>query len=321
MATKKITGAKVVGASGGTGKGGGMNGNSKGIELPEIGAETQTLETLLRVFPSVDAEAASLALDEVPEDVLLEYGVSVDSQLLLDSVPGFVASALRILGALRGDLAALVLIDRGLFSVLVHETARLETMHRRWVEMSKQAATVKTQSRQDGERVVREALALRVRIAGALRSVLGPKRGHAVDTAASGGDDEVPLAGGLMGLAQLLGGLRKDARVANTLRRYGLGEDTQDELRSSAKAVRALSAPYTQAALKADERALNLQDGRVIVVAEKIVRAFRHANRSNPAVLLPALGGLAWRLGTRSGRRGGSSASGKEPVGPVEPLV
>jgi hypothetical protein len=254
--------------------------------------------------------------------VLLQYGVSVDSQVLLDSVPGFVASSVRILLGLRPELSALVLLDRGLLSVLVHQTAALAAQHAKWVELSKLAATVRTRDSQRGRQVIQDALALRGRVSGALRSVLGPRHGPVVDEAARGGNDAVPLAGGLAGLAQLLREIQQQPRTAVALARYGLDAGVLQTLEAIAQEVRGLSAPYTQQALKVLERELNLQDGRVIVVAEKVVRAFRHAHRTNAAVLLPALGGLAWRLGTRNGPRvdandggtGGDGGEGTEPV-------
>jgi hypothetical protein len=286
--------------------------------LPELGSEAQTLASLREAFPVEDKVARDLALEDVSEDVLLDYGVSVDSQALLDSIPGFVASAVRILNGLRPELSSLVLLDRGLFSVLVHQTAALATQHAEWVEASKHAATVKTRDEQRGRAVVREAMALRGRVSGALRNVLGPRKGSVVDMAASGGRDAVPLAGGLAGLAQLFRDSRKDTKTAQAMARYGLDDAVLLALETQAAEVRGLAGPYTQQALKVLERALNLQDGRVIVVAEKIVRAFRLAHRSNPAVLLPALGGLAWRLGTRSGGRGGgggeAGGTGEAPV-------
>jgi hypothetical protein len=290
--------------------------------LPALGSEAQTLPSLLAAFPAEDTVARDLALEDVSEEVLLDYGVSVDSQVLLDSVPGFVASAVRILDGLRPELSSLVLLDRGLLSVLVHQTAALGAQHAKWVEASKLAATVKTRDEQRGRVVIQQAMALRGRVSGALRNVLGPRKGSVVDTAASGGNDAVPLAGGLAGLAQLFRESRKRAKTAQAMARYGLDDAVLHALETSAAEVRGLAGPYTQQALKVLERELNLQDGRVIVVAEKIVRAFRLAHRSNPAVLLPSLGGLAWRLGTRSGPRAGGGGTGGEGGGEgEEPVV
>jgi hypothetical protein len=123
--------------------------------------------------------------------------------------------------------------------------------------------------------------------------------------------DAVPLAGGLAGLAQLFRDSRKHAKTAQAMARYGLDDAVLQALDTSAAEVRGLAGPYTQQALKVLERALNLQDGRVIVVAEKIVRAFRLAHRSNPCGAAPragrarlAAGDAEWWGGGRGRRRG-----------------
>ena len=63
-----------------------------------------------------------------------------------------------------------------------------------------------------------------------------------------------------------------------------------------------------------EQRKLDAQDGRVLVLLDVIDRAFRQAHRVDPAILIPTFHALASLFGGRS------SASAPTPPAPPAPL-
>ena len=57
---------------------------------------------------------------------------------------------------------------------------------------------------------------------------------------------------------------------------------------------------------KVTQRALDLQDGKVLYLIEKVIRSFRAARRADPTILVPELNKIAWMFETRSGKAKGA---------------
>ena len=76
------------------------------------------------------------------------------------------------------------------------------------------------------------------------------------------------------------------------IERFGIDGAHAATLRAAAQDVRAAGDVAAKPTRSATQRALDLQDGRVLLLIEVIVRAFREAHRENTAIALPDLNRL-----------------------------
>lgn len=276
--------------------------------LPAPG--TVTLTTLPAVFGAVDEVSRGLLFREANDSDLVDDGIQIDTTAILGSIPTFLVSCARILGALTLEQEALVYLDPGVFGVLVDETEKLaarKKIHDDSVRAEKSGQIAQEAS---ASPLLRDAVLLRERTRTGLVSALGGSRRAVID-AAAGTSTEEPLqvAAALDALANLLAAVHdsKSAGFAGADRgaatRFYLGPDRVVALRAVAKAVRAVGEPPARPTRAVTQRALDLQDGRVLLLVGIIVRAFRQAHRASTAIALPDLKQLASRFASRSGKR------------------
>ncbi len=90
--------------------------------------------------------------------------------------------------------------------------------------------------------------------------------------------------------------------------RFCVGSAQIDVLRAAAESVRAASHAPARPTRTASQRALDLQDGRVLLLVEQIVRAFRQAHRASTAIAMPDLKQIGWKFSSRSGKRAKKAA-------------
>lgn len=145
-----------------------------------------------------------------------------------------------------------------------------------------------------------------------LRNALG--EGVVAELSAIVGTAETPekLATGLESLAGLIDDRIKkgDEEDVHALAQWGVGAERAAHLRQKAKTVREAGAIAATPERRVSQRALDLQDGRVLFVIGKVLRAFRAANRTDASILVPSLNKIAWKFEIR-GR------SPKQPAAPA----
>jgi hypothetical protein len=262
------------------------------------------------VFGAVDEVARTLLFRNVDDSDLVDDGTKVETSTILNSVPTFLVSSAGILAGLTLDQEGLVYLDPGIFGVLVDETKKLveeKQRHDDAVRAEKSGHVAKDEAM---SAVTHDAAQLRERTRAGLISALGSSRRTVIDTAAGTATEEpAPLATALDALADLLDAIHdpKVERWTDADRtatdRFGIGSAHAGELRAAAEAVRTAGEVAAKPTRSASQRALDLQDGRVLLLVELIVRAFRQAHRANTAIAMPDLKQIAWKFSSRSGKR------------------
>jgi hypothetical protein len=251
----------------------------------------------------------------VPDESLVEHGTRVDSQLILDDVPGFASSCLGALKRMTAEQRALIKLPPGLFALLVDEAALLARLKVDHDAMIAAGAGATPEGREAHvRREMREGIALRNVSYQALRNVLGREGMRDVDAVVGTADTPARLADGLDGLADVIrklqGGDALDRLLAGE---FGLDEAFADSLHERAVSARALADLPPPPDRIVTQRMLDLQDGRVLHLMAIVVRAFRVAHKADAAVGLPELRATAPLFDTRPHR--------SDPATPTPPAV
>ncbi|WP_437562851.1 hypothetical protein [Sorangium sp. So ce542] len=303
-------------------------------EAPAVSPTTITLDALARELGPADGAFAARTYAGIPEEDLVAEGTRIDSQSLIDDVPHFVASARRILGSLSASQRAKVRMPDALLPLLVAEAGRLQAMKRAHDAEATEAAGARAALEVQGRSAMRDGIGERDLCYDGLRNALGARRMARVDAVVGRADSPESLAKGLEALASFIEETRRADPVqdAQLLEDYGVGADCAASLRATAQRVRGIASVQVAAGRRVTQRALDLQDGRVAVVIEKILRAFRAARRVDGTILVPELNKAAWMFEARSGSAGkkapppgqkpppggsGSGAQGDAPPVPV----
>ncbi|WP_437737267.1 hypothetical protein [Sorangium sp. So ce1335] len=295
-------------------------------EAPVV--STTTLDALAREFGPADGAFAARTYAGIPEEDLVAEGTRIDSQSLIDDVPQFVASARRILGSLSGAQRSKVRMPEALLPLLVAEAGRLQAMKRSHDAAATEVAGARAALEVQGRSAMRDGIAERDLCYDGLRNALGPRRMARVDAIVGRADSPENLARGLEALAAFIDETRRaDPQDAQLLEDYDVGAECAAALRTTAQRVRGTASVQVTAGRRVTQRALDLQDGRVAIVIEKILRAFRAARRVDGTILVPELNKAAWMFETRSGNSAkkapsgggeapsGNAASGSAPSG------
>lgn len=156
-------------------------------------------------------------------------------------------------------------------------------------------------------------MAQRNRILAGLRSALGDERVEQVRKAASDASSPDALVTGMNALARLIEDTTEkasdDDRAA--LAAFQAGAPRAVELRKKAAEIAEASKVTAAVDKRVSKRALDIQDGRVLVLMDMIYRAFRLARRSDKSLLLPELNRLAFLFSA-----GGGASSAKDNAAP-----
>ncbi|KYG04997.1 hypothetical protein BE21_43450 [Sorangium cellulosum] len=285
-------------------------------EAPIVSPTTVTLDALARELGPADGAFAARTYAGIPEEDLVAEGTRIDSQSLIDDAPHFVASARRILGSLSGSQRAKVRMPDALLPLLVAEAGRLQAMKRAHDAEATEAAGARAALEVQGRSAMRDGIGERDLCYDGLRNALGARRMARVDAVVGRADSPESLAKGLEALASFIEETRRADPVhdAQLLEDYGVGADCAASLRATAQRVRGIASVQVAAGRRVTQRALDLQDGRVAVVIEKILRAFRAARRVDGTILVPELNKAAWMFEARSG-----SSAKKAPPGGDKP--
>ncbi|WP_437602941.1 hypothetical protein WMF28_15040 [Sorangium sp. So ce590] len=286
-------------------------------EVPTVSSTTVTLDSLARELGPADGAFAARTYAGIPEEDLVAEGTRIDSQSLIDDVPHFVASARRILGSLSEAQRGKVRMPAALLPLLVAEAGRLQAMKRSHEAAATEVAGARAALEVQGRSAMRDGIGERDLCYDGLRNALGARRMARVDAVVGRADSPESLAKGLEALASFIDETRRadPAQDAEVLEDYGVGAECAAALRVAAQRVRGIGGVQIAAGRRVTQRALDLQDGRVAIVIEKILRAFRAARRVDGTILVPELNKAAWMFEARSG----SSAKKPSPGGEKPP--
>lgn len=276
------------------------------------------LDALAKKLGAPDTAFASRTFRTAKEADLVDAGTEVDSQNVLDDVPRFAGSAVTIWGSLSPGQRELVRLPQPLFSLLVHEAVTLRGMKASHDAQTTDTAAGKVERETRLRAAMREGIHARDIAYDSFRNALGDGRIDELNRIVGNADGAEKLAQGLTALADLLARAAKaDPEAALSLEEYGAGPERVQALREHAKKVRELGQATATSSRRVTQRALDLQDGRVLLLIGKILRAFRAARRADATILVPELNRLARLFETQ--RR--SSAGPSEPAAPAEPVV
>ena len=276
--------------------------------LPAPG--TATLGTLLPVFGVADEVSRTLVFRDTDDTDLVDDGAKVDTSTILTSVPTFLVSCATILRGLTVEQEALVYLDPGLFGVLVDESEKLVVKKQHHEDSARAEKSGQAAKEVGASATTHDAALLRERTRAGLISALGSARRVVIDAAAGTVTEEPALvATALDAIADLLAAVH-DPKTAGwtdgdrkATDRFCVGSAQIAVLRATAAAVRASSEAAARPTRSVTQRALDLQDGRVLLLIELVVRALRLGHRSSAAIAMPDLKQLAWKFSSRSGKR------------------
>ncbi|WP_437681567.1 hypothetical protein [Sorangium sp. So ce131] len=287
-------------------------------EAPIVSSTTITLDLLARELGPADGTFAARTFAGIPEEDLVAEGTRIDSQSLIDDVPHFVASARRILGSLSESQRSKVRMPAALLPLLVAEAGRLQAMKRSHDAEATEVAGARAAVEAQGRSAMRDGIAERDLCYDGLRNALGARRMARVDAIVGRADSPENLAKGLEALAAFIEETRRadPLQDGKLLEDYGVGAECAATLRATAQRVRGTASVQIATGRRVTQRALDLQDGRVAIVIEKILRAFRSARRVDGTILVPELNKAAWMFEVRSGNSKKASSTGSEaPAG------
>jgi hypothetical protein len=264
-----------------------------------------TLDTLAGHLGKPDEDFRRRRLRGLVEADLVAEGGRVDSQALVDDVPGFVGSALAIRRELTPEQRAHLKLPDGYLTLIVDEAVtlrRLKADHDTTVAF---AAGGKAEREEAARRTRHEGIALRDLVYDGLRNALGESRLPKLDAIVGDAESADRLAKGLAAIAKFIDEVIASADEDDlaSLDEFDVGERCAETLRKKAEQVRASGEVTVAPERQVTQRALDLQDGRVLFLIEATLRAFRAANRSGRSIRVPKLNKVAWMFEVRTGRR------------------
>jgi hypothetical protein len=271
-----------------------------------------SLDALQKDLGEPSAPLASMALGSRSDEEFLGLGTEFTSADILESVPRFLGTASAYLASAKS--APVMGVSKGYLALATRESIVLRGMLRDALSNAGGSAVVR---RQKLTEATAQARALRDQVLHTLGGLV-PAKGKVRDKVlASAG--AAPTAETLAVALETLAGVVSSARQAASkaeLAAYdelGITGSLGGALNDQAKALREAAdvASGGNPIKGVTQRALDLQDGRVLHLVTHIHRAFREAHASSATVVLPPLGRLRRLID--------KSASRSEPIGPATP--
>jgi hypothetical protein len=261
------------------------------------------LSLLERRLGPPDADLRDAIFDGVEEAALVEIGTRIDSADILREVPLFAGAALAIERSLSTAQRENLLLSPGILAVLVGETQKLRAL------LGAPEATTPP-SGNIARELLREGLALRNNVTEALRNALGATARAKVEELLSTAEAPERLGEGLSQLATFIEELLRlgDRHEHLRLKAFHLTAGRAQLLRDAATRLRGQvgkgTRPEAQTGASAwaveVQRRLDLQDGRVVELIERVLRAFRAAHRQDRSIRVPELRYIGWLFDARS---------------------
>jgi hypothetical protein len=276
-----------------------------------------SFDELLARVGAPDEALREAMFEEVSESRLVDMGTSVESERLVKDVPIFVGSSLDIYDNLSEDQLDTLNLDDQLFPLIMDEARILRDDQREFQRAQTQAAGSRAQREAASRREMQAALALRNNLVGALRNALSEARQAKLDELVAGpGDDAERLADSIKRVTDFATELLSQGTPGEQRRlaTYKVDAARVGKVSARIERVRAAAVEKAPQAQRVSQRLLDLQDGRVLFLMDRVLRAFRFARRVDSTILLPELRYVAGFFEIRTGRR--PSKSGGDSGGP-----
>jgi len=282
-----------------------------------------TLDDLRQRAQAVSADTRELAFMALDDETRLEHGRAVDTSLVVTAATRFAAGAYTTFERLDADdRAKIVGACPEFVDLLVHETVALQGHKVAFDAQAAKGEVNRAGRRASARKALRDGIALRDQVYGALRNVTRPHDRAALDAAVGTAATAAELDVGMRRVATLLRA-RLDAATAGqraALAQVGLTAAQADALDEGAALALAAEqqAAGTPAQARVTQRELDLGDGAVVHLVGVIYRAFREATAVLPALVVPPLGELA-RFFVRAAPKATAPAPTPTPADPVTP--
>jgi hypothetical protein len=278
-----------------------------------------SLATLRQDLGAAEEDLRRRRFRGVTEEELVQAGTQIDSQSILDDVPRFVGSARAILAGLSGAQREKVKLPPGMLALLVDEADLLRVLKADFERAQVEEGSDKAQKGAEAQRVRRQGIALRDLICDGLRNALTGSRLAALESVIGTAETHEKLALGMEGVATVIESILQqgDADEKLDLADWRVGAESAAELRALATQVRSAGEILARPEKRVTQRQLDMQDGRVLLLIEQTLRAFRSAHRMDRSILLPELQKIAWMFEVRSGRK--PRPTEPEPTPPQPP--
>lgn len=270
--------------------------------FPVLAEGIHDLAGLSAVLGKPDETFRRLLFRNHTETEFYQWGVEAASEDILEDVPRFLSSSLRILATLSPARQSMVRVPPAIFAILADETATDASMAASHATVSDSEMEALKQREANLKKAMGQGIAVRDGAVGGLRHALGDARVASVRTAASDASTPAALAKGLRAVKTFIESAFEkgsdDDRAA--LDAFGVGEACAADLETHAKAVEAAAPTAAGTSKRVSQRMLDIQDGRTLVLVDVILRAFRLARRQDKSILLPELNRLAALFDTRA---------------------
>ncbi|HEX2573572.1 MAG TPA: hypothetical protein VH877_28745 [Polyangia bacterium] len=259
-----------------------------------------TLDTLAPLLGAFPENLRALLFHNVTEAELWKRGRTVRTEHILQDAPLFLGSAYDVWQALTDAQRKKVNLDPRILAVCLDESRKLRELGQQHGLVAAVTSGGQAGRKSQAQQALRELRALRRSLLGSLRDALAaPAWARARQLA--GKATRKALADGSERLADHVAALVRDASEDEQLQlcAYNIVAERAAELQAQVANVRAVTAVAASPAPRVQQRKLDIQDGRVLLLMARIYRAFRAAQRENPAILLPEVRALAGILTTR----------------------
>ena len=292
--------------------------------LPTI-PDGQNLDALRLALGAPEAPLRRILFRNAREEDLVEQGARVDSLNIVADIPRFVTSGITILNSLDPARRARVLLPLGIFAVLVDESILLDGMKRDHEQTAILSSGERTKRETTLRREMSLGVALREQSTSALGHALGEDRLKELRTLV--GDASIPenLGKGMNAVAIFLDRVLAagDADDAEALAYWQVGSSQAASLRAQAALVLSAGAVVANTGRRVSQRSLDVQDGRVLLLVDQTLRAFRTAHRADRSILVPELNRIAWLFDTShaSSRKSPKAPAPAAPAAEKEPAV
>lgn len=263
-----------------------------------------TLDSLVPLLGPFEEAVRTAIFDLVSEQVLLKRGQRVDSDRILEDVPLFLGSAYGILQGLSEAQRKRVNLGKHILALCLDETLKLRMLH----EGHQVAAALNAGDRAEGRVDERQSLrALRASRRSLLASLTNGLDEGAQARAKQLAGKASTKKSLVQGSERLADDLTKTIETASESQLLQLGSfditaERIAELRQNIEDVSAAISTKATRAGRVEQRLLDIQDGRVLVLLERIVRAFRAARNQDSTILVPELRALMPYFTSRPGK-------------------
>lgn len=252
-----------------------------------------TLQALAEALGPPDPELAPILLRSSTEADFHAEGCEVAPERIQKAIPRFITTAAASLMSLDETTAPLVMVDAGILALIVHETLAIEPLARRWDSSAHTQTALVADWNARRARARRAAIGHRDLLVNALTRALGAQA-DLVDALRGDAADDAALVQGIKAVADLADARLTEGTEADraALARFKVTGERVKLLREKAAAVSAVGAAPVASPQAVTQRQLDVQEGRVLVLIDILLKAMRAARRVHTTLVLPELGPL-----------------------------